>query len=790
MRLLVALLFTAAPAFAASAAELAQAIAGLSLDPGECYRIRDLTIAREDARFYLTDGYLIFAKPVGEARIAAVFTADVEGGDAEVLLMPPTRSERRSLASYSGSPNLDEHFDAAVFVFSDDSYAEVTAALRANPFNRKIPEIGMVLGDKWSATARNIANSFETRLVLDLLSQQPGQGFFTAALHGRKTGNLDVTYDPQALEQILVGQIAYRDNRPYLDIWTSFEALSFRKGLRRHAPAPFAARDYRIEARLDPDLLLHVETRLKLKVSDGGRVVVPLEISPQMRITAARIDGTQAAVHRAESLRSNLIRNNGNELFLVVGAQPLEAGREYEIEVRGEGTVIRNAGNHVYFVGARSNWYPRYAAQFATYDMTFRYPKELDLVTAGDVVSDKTEGEWRITRRRTAAPIRFAGFNLGAYERIKVSRAGYTVEVCANRRVERALEPKAPEPSVPLPPTWGRRRQPSLEPPASSLPLPPPNPTTKLQELAAEIAAEMEFMAARFGPPSLRSLTVSPVPGTFGQGFPGLIYLSTLSYVAPAMPLDPRTQLFFTELLHAHETAHQWWGNIVTADAYHDAWLMEALANYSGMLFVEKRKGARTLEAVLNGYRDNLLKKAGGGEIVDAAGPIVMGPRLESSLTPDAWRHIVYGKGSWIVHMLRRRMGDEKFLAMLAQLRRRYEWQSITTEQFRQLAAAYLPPKSPDPKLEAFFDQWVYSTGIPALKLAASIKGVRVTGTLTQSEVSDDFSVPVPIEIQFARGKPVTHWVQSASEPVRFTVTLKQPPSKVVLDPGQSVLRR
>jgi len=221
---------------------------------------------------------------------------------------------------------------------------------------------------------------------------------------------------------------------------------------------------------------------------------------------------------------------------------------------------------------------------------------------------------------------------------------------------------------------------------------------------------------------------------------------------------------------------------------------MEALANYTALMYVEKRKGARTLEMMLVDYRDNLLKKTESGELVDSAGPIVLGPRLESSLTPDAWRSITYGKGSWIMHMLRRRMGDERFLTMLGELRRRYERKSVTSDEFRKLAAEYLPPKATDPKLETFFEQWVYGTGIPALKLSYSIKGkapaLRLAGTLTQSEVSDDFSVPVPIEIQFGRGKSVTQWVASANEPVSFTVPLKQPPLKVLLDPAASVLRR
>ena len=71
-------------------------------------------------------------------------------------------------------------------------------------------------------------------------------------------------------------------------------------------------------------------------------------------------------------------------------------------------------------------------------------PRELDLVSVGDVVEDRIEGEWRITRRRTPAPVRIAAFNLGNYEHAKVERGGFTVDVCANRALERAFMPKAP----------------------------------------------------------------------------------------------------------------------------------------------------------------------------------------------------------------------------------------------------------------------------------------------------------------------------------------------------------
>jgi len=66
-----------------------------------------------------------------------------------------------------------------------------------------------------------------------------------------------------------------------------------------------------------------------------------------------------------------------------------------------------------------------------------------------------------------------------------------------------------------------------------------------------------------------------------------------------------------------------------------------------------------------------------------------------------------------------------------------------------------------------------------------SVKGtapaLKISGTVTQSGVDDDFTAEVPIEIQFARGPSQTVWVRTSNEAVPFTVTVKQPPVKVVL---------
>jgi hypothetical protein len=794
MRWVVFLLFAIPVCLAGTAADLARAIRENSFDRDECYRVRDLTLVKEDIRIYLTDGHLIFSKPVGGKRYAAVFAADVEGGDAEVLLLPPDRAERRSLAGYINSPNLDEHFSGALFIFTGDEYDALMQQLPSNPANKKTPDIGAVLDEQWTPTLRNIGTSYQTRLVLDLMDSARHPDLFAALIRGNKVGNFDLLHDPDNAEQILAGQIAARDNILYFDTWTSFPSKSARKGA---APArsELTLRNYRIEATINPDLSMNVVARVKVKPVVDGVAAATFEMSPQLAVSQVTIDGRPAEVLERESLRINLTRG-GNGIFLVVPAEPLRAGREYEFELKYSGKVIHDAGDRVFYVSARGNWYPVHGVRFVDFDLLFRYPRELDLVTAGDVVEDRTEGEWRITRRRTPTAIRIAAFNLGNYEHATVERKGYVVDVCANRSLEAALQPRTPAVAVP-PALPSRRRPEALTQPA---PEPVPSPLERLHALASEVASALEFMASKFGPPALPRLTVSPIPGAFGQGFPGLIYLSTLSYLKylPRARLNSSSaktqELFFEDLLQAHETAHQWWGNRVTSTTYRDYWLMEALANYSALLYLEKIKGTRSVELMLDGYRSALLEKSPNEGTIDSTGPIVLGVRLENSLEPRGWRAITYGKGSWIIQMLRRRLGDERFFSMLNELLKRYDHRDISTENFREFAAAYLPPKSDDPKLEAFFDQWVYGTGIPNLKLATTLKGkapaFKLVGTITQTDVDEEFSALVPVEIQVARGKTITQWVRTSSTPVTFTVSLQAPPVKVALDPHYAVLRK
>jgi hypothetical protein len=783
----------------ASAAETAVALRGAAFDGQRCYRVRDLSLIREDVKLFLTDGYLMLAKPVAGAPLAAFFSAETEQGDGEVLLVPPTASERASLARYTQAPTLNEHFRGALLLFTDGAGAEIEAFL-AERQPKAAPEMGALLAQQWTPVLRNLTASFETRLLEDLAGGAAReQGLFFAALAQTKLGNFDVIYDPQAREEVTVGHLTSRENQSFYDIWTSFPGRRTRQGRPKRSELDFTVQHVSIAASLGENLRLRATTKLRVvlpPVEQRKRpgALVALDISRRMRVSAARIDGQPVEVYQRESVRSALLRGSDNDSFLLSPAAPLGAG-VHEIEVTHEGDVVNAAGNGVYAVSARGTWYPHHGVQFTTYDLAFDHARELTVIASGEPAGERegAEAGRAVTAFRSAAPLRFVGFNVGEYRRTVGERAGLRVEIYANPAVETALAPRRQEllvapPALGPPRGTGPRRP--MEGVVAPLPGAPPSPAQAMERLAEEVGEASEFLAALLGPPPLRRLAVSPIPGTFGQGFPGLIYLSTLSYLdprdRPAFANDPYQRIFFSDILVAHEVAHQWWGNQVASTGYQDEWLMEALANYSALMLLERRKGARAVDAVLEIFREHLLAKTAAGKTVEATGPIRLGLRLESSEAPGAWRTITYEKGTWILHMLRRRLGDAAWKQLLGRIAGEYRGRRLSTAAFLAEAARLLPGSDPDPKLENFSGTWIEGTGIPALRLTPG--KVAGQGVVEQSGVEEEFSVDVPVEIQYRGGKTETRWVRTDGASTPYQWKLQGPAAKVTLDPLGSVL--
>src|SRR5258707_13168771 len=171
------------------------------------------------------------------------------------------------------------------------------------------------------------------------------------------------------------------------------------------------------------------------------------------------------------------------------------------------------------------------------------------------------------------------------------------------------------------------------------LQMPPPSPADALKALAREIDSSIHFYENLSGPAPFHQLSVSQIPGAFGQGWPGLLYLSTYSFLPAETQqragLSESGQEHFHDLVPFHEVAHQWWGNVVGWSSYRDQWIDEGLANYMALLFADSQKiPEHKLRLWLDRYRKRLVEKKSFETPPPENGALRLGFSLASSHNP------------------------------------------------------------------------------------------------------------------------------------------------------------
>lgn len=712
----------------------------LSLDSTQTYRVRELQLSHGGVKIYLTEGILSFLTPVAGQIVGAVFTTqDVDAGDGEILALPPNRAERASLARFTKSPNLDEHFSSALLLFTDATATELHEQMQERPLH-PIPDAAPKLEQQWENLVRGAAFGLSLRLTGSLLDgHRPAEGFFYAFMSGRNFGPFDFTYLPEENECVTLGRplSGTQSDKPAnagYQLWTQY-----RPPHSSPTPAPLAEiGNYRIEADIRTDLRLSSAAKFQMSVSRNTRAV-SLGLSDRLRIRSASIDEKPVEFMQSKTIEDSrrAPENQRLPLFLLLSAADLKPGQTYEVEVDYEGSVIGQTADGSYFVGDRNAWFPQAGPTFASFDLTFRCPEALRLVSTGELLSDQASNGIRTVHRRSLAPERFAGFNLGHYTSVTQQRGPYDIECDANQGADETLSLNG-----------------ALEGDHDAL----------TRAILKETGDLLEGYGRRWGQLPIHDVVVSPIPGYLGQGFPGLIYLSTVSYVKqgdrPKALRTPAIDAFFSEMLLPHETAHQWWGNVVSSADYRTDWLMEAMASEAALEVLEQTKGRAAVAQILELYKQNLLAEHD-GRTVESVGPVDFGYRLEDDGGRLAWQAITYEKGAWILWMLRNRMGADGFIKMQAALIHRYVNHAVTNDEFRKLAAEFLPPNSPDRSLQSFFDSWISGVGIPSLALQTPGRGRQQI--LKMSGVDDDFEADVPLSCADAKGVAATYWIRAST---------------------------
>jgi hypothetical protein len=781
--------------------ELYDAFNALRIDPAATYQIiaaNRIELRRGDVEIYLEEGKLAFYAPI-DGRI----TGFVFSGRGHALAFPRDPAEKQQMARFLGEPVLDQQFLSAYVRFTDDAADDLLRQFHTANLSPQLDSAFASLSDPLLAQF-NASQSL--RLLEDRLSQNP-KPYFYAALDGIEIGSFDFLFDLQRREQVLLGQRRKSGNVFYYDVWASYSVPG--------AVPPqvqFHALDYTINTTVMPDNSLDSTASAHVRADISGERVLSFQLSRALHAdTVTDENGKPLPYFQNEGMNLQERSVRGNDYLQVVLPQPAQQGQEYTVRFHYQGSVIENAGNGVLFVGARESWYPHLGdqADFASYDLTMRWPRHLKLAATGAKIDEQTSGDFRVGHWRSVKPLSIVGFNLGEYASTSITGDALTIDVYANRQLEQALSNRLdsigpgslPTVEVPYGMPGGRNRV-AMQPPL-------PSPADALKRLAKDIDSSIRFYETFSGPFPYRTLSVSQIPGTFGQGWPGLLYLSTFSFLSAEaqhrVGLSSSGQQAFTDIVPYHEVAHQWWGNVVGWSNYRDQWIDEAIANYLALLFADSRKPSEhALRIWLERYRKQLEEKVPGSEaLAGEIGALTIGNRLNSSKSPSGFEEVIYSKGSWVIHMLRQMLrqpgakdSDARFVALLRTLSTKYAYRALSTGDLQHELEAVMTPAMAlegGRSMEWFFEQWVRGTGIPHYRVEFSThhtdKGEAVRGKLFQTGVPRSFITSVPLFANNGSGHIIfLGEVVAAGPETSFHFITQVPPHKLVIDPQMTLL--
>lgn len=706
----------------ASTVTVVEGLHRLAVNPAKQFAAKGFVLTSVDLTLTLADG--------------AVFAIDSTQGTTGLVLMgrgqmsftPGPQTERDQVRLYAGAETLAVPFETAYVRLHPTDFAPAPGSLTPVSVDPRQLQRAREVFTAESQKSFSLDLSDLSREPWYLL---PPSGDFLAELRTKGKGNL--TYARSLTESEDVALFERAKGRDLVR-YASPQKLRLRgTAYDEDDLTAYDIVDYNIDAAIDPErTMINATATLRVAVRDELLSTLNMHLAEPLTVTSVTSPELGRLLHVRVRSHDTIVVNlpvalrRGSQVTLVVKyvgrvrSQSIDQEGQTQDEAR-QGTIPRAQDfapdfppEAYYLLSGRAYWYPQGVfTGYATANIRITLPSAYGCVASGAPVDGyprPVAGASESTREflfRSADPLRYLAvvvsrFRQSAKDEITLDRG----TVLLNTETAPRLQ--------------GRGR-----------------------EIAGWASDIVRVYAALLDDAPYPTLSIAVVENATPGGH-GPAYFVMLHQPPPVTPPawrdDPSMFQDFPEFFLAHEVAHQWWGQAVGWENYHEQWLSEGFAQYFAALYARQRHGDEKFVQMLKQFRRWAIDQSD-------QGPVYLGYRL-GQIRGDrrVFRALVYNKGAGVLHMLRRLVGDDAFFSAL---RRFYRDQKFTKAGTEDLRRAF--EEETGTSYARFFDRWIYQSRIPRLRVTSSIGDRTVVVTFRQpGDVV--FDVPVTVTLVYADG--------------------------------------
>jgi len=230
------------------------------------------------------------------------------------------------------------------------------------------------------------------------------------------------------------------------------------------------------------------------------------------------------------------------------------------------------------------------------------------------------------------------------------------------------------------------------------------------------------------------------------------------------------------ESLFAHEIAHQWFGDNVTEKDWPHLWLSEGFATYMTDLYLENKYGKDSLKNLLKQQRQKVLRfyKDHKTPVVDTSGTNDLMHLLNANS---------YQKGAWILHLLRRKVGDSLFWKAIRDYYKTFAGKNASTQDFEKIFE-----KVTHQNLATFFSQWLFNPGQPMLNIQWNYNKTKKSVSIKIEQTQPNF-FEFPLQIAFVNGnEKVIKTIEVRNKITEKEIPMPMVPTELITDPDVNLL--